>query len=128
LPIWDRRKWTVAKSSDEVMRTVTGLLAQKRATIVESSPSRVRATMGSGSKTRILGGIFVSDQTLPVKVTLSTNTLGGGTEIEAVIEDNLGFGSRLGMEKKYREYIQTLLGELEHALCGPPGSVPPPAL
>jgi hypothetical protein len=116
MPISDTRKWRVNKSADEVQKIVTGVLASKRATLVENSPRRIEAKIGSEAKTRVLGGIFVSKETLPVKVTLQVNEVPGESEIYAVIEDNLGVGFRQGMVGKYKEYIQSLFNDLAIAL------------
>jgi hypothetical protein len=69
--------------------------------------------MGSEAKTRFFGGMFVSEITLPVKVIVSMNQIAGGTEVEAKVQDNLGFGSRIGMERKYKDYIRGLLDNFE---------------
>ena len=116
MPISDTRKWKVKKPADEVLKIVSGKLAEKKATMLEASPRRIEATMGSEAKTRVLGGIFVSKETLPVKVTMQINETAGESEIEATIQDNLGVGLRTGMAGKYKEYIQSLFNEMASAL------------
>ena len=116
MPISDTRKWKVKKPADEILRIVSSMLAEKKATLLEASPRRIEATIGSEAKTRVLGGIFVSKETLPVKVTMQINETAGESEIEATIQDNLGFGLKTGMVGKYKEYIQSLFHELAAAL------------
>jgi hypothetical protein len=116
MPISDRRKWKIGKSPEEILKIVTEFLVRKKAKLIEANPSRIEATMGSGLKTRFFGGMFVSEQTLPVKATLSMKKVAKETEVDATIEDNMGFGSRMGMERKYRDYIEDLLDDLEDVL------------
>jgi hypothetical protein len=116
MPISDTRKWKVKKPADEIVKIVTGKLAEKKATILEADSRRIDATIGSEAKTRFLGGMFVSKETLPVKITLQMNETGGESEIDATIQDNLGFGLKTGMVGKYKEYIQSLFNELAAVL------------
>ncbi len=116
--------WRVHKSADEVVKVVQNVLTAKKATFLEVNSRKIEATLGSESKTRVLGGMFVSKETLPVKVILLLNESAGVTEVDATISDNLGFGSRTGMVGKYKEDIQNLLNEIAAALQG--DSVPPP--
>lgn len=116
MPISDSRKWKVNRSTDEVLKLIVDKLAQKKAKLKEATPRRIEATMGSGLKTRLIGGLFVSKETLPVKITLLMNEVAGETEIDATIQDNLGFGIKTGMVGRYKEYIQSLLDEIARAL------------
>lgn len=116
MPISETRKWKVSKSATEIQKIVTGKLAEKKATLLASDPKRIEATIGSEAKTRVLGGMFVSKETLPVKITVLVNELGGESEVETMIQDNLGFGLKIGMEGKYKDYIQSLFNEMSVAL------------
>jgi len=116
MPISDRRKWKTGKSPEEILKIIVDKLAQKKAKLIEASSRRIEATMASGLKTRVIGGLLVSKETLPVKITLSMNEVAGETEIDATIEDNLGFGLKTGMAGRYREYMQSLFDELAKAL------------
>jgi hypothetical protein len=70
----------------------------------------------------------VSKETLPVKITLQMDESAGESEINATIQDDLGFGLRTGMVSKYKEYIQSLFNELAVALGvgSSTSSTPPP--
>jgi hypothetical protein len=116
MPISEMRKWKTDKSADEISRIVTAKLAEKKARLLVSEQRRIEATMGSEAKTRFLGGAFVSKETLPVKMTVQVNEGAEGSEIDITIQDDLGFGLRTGMNAKYREYMQSLFGELAAAL------------
>jgi len=116
MPISDTRKWKVNRSADEIKKIMIDELKQKKAEIKEASSGKIVATMGSALKTRLIGGLIVSKETLPVKITLLMNEGAGETEIDATIEDNLGPGIRTGMVGRYMEYIQSLFDELAKAL------------
>ena len=126
MPISDTRKWKSKMSGEEILRIVTGKLAEKKATIVEAGSRRIEARIGSNVKTRFWGGAFVSKETLPVKIILQMNESAGESEINATIQDDLGFGLRTGMVGKYREYMQSLFNELAVALKVTPSTPPPP--
>lgn len=116
MPISDNRKWKVERPGDEVLKIVLDKLAQKKAKLVEATSRRIEATMGSGLKTRLIGGMLVSKETLPVRVILLMSQVDEKTEVDVTIQDNLGFGFRTGMVGKYREYIRSLFYELSKAL------------
>jgi len=116
MPISDKRKWKINRSADEIQKILIDKLKQKKAEIKVVTPKMIGATLGSGLKTRLIGGLLVSKETLPVKVILLMTEVAGGTEIDATIEDNLGFGLRTGMVGRYNDYIQSLFDELAGAL------------
>jgi hypothetical protein len=116
MPISDRRKWKVNKSSNEILKIVTNFLAQKKARLILADSRRLEATMGSGLKTRVIGGMFVSKDILPVKIILLMNDVAGETEVDATIEDNLGPGIKAGIVGKYQGYIKDLFDDLARVL------------
>lgn len=116
MPISDRCKWKVNRSADEIQKILINKLKQNKADIKVATSKMIEATMGSGLETRIIGGLFVRKKTLPVKIILLMNEVAGETEIDATIEDNLGFGLRTGMVGRYRGHIQSLFDELARVL------------
>ncbi len=111
MPITETRKLKVNKSPEQVLKIIVEKMAQKKAQIIEATPQKVECTLGSAAKTRLGGGAFVSADTLPVKIAFLMKG-NGGTDIEMTIEDNLGFGSRLGLKGKYTKYMQSLFNEI----------------
>ena len=73
LPISESRKWKVDKSANEILELVKIELYRKNATLIEANSKRVEATLGSETRTRLFGGALVSEDTLPVKITLQMN-------------------------------------------------------
>ncbi len=101
----------VDKTPEQVLKIIVEKMAQKNAQIMAATPQKVECTLGSGAKTRLVGGAFASPETLPIKITFVMKG-DGGTGIEMTIEDNLGFGSRLGLKGKYTKYMQSLFNEI----------------
>ena len=116
LPISDTRKWKVNKSANEILKMVKTELLRKNAKLIEANSERIEATLGSEGRTRLFGGLLVSMETLPVKITLRMNESASETEIDAIIQDNFGPGFRIGMVGKYKEYMQNLLNLLATVL------------
>ena len=116
MPISETRKWKVNKPANEILEIVKIELYRKNATLIDANLKRIEATLGSETRTRVFGGAFVPEETLPVKITLQMNESAAETEIDATIQDNLGAGSRIGMRSKYRKYIQNLLNLLSAVL------------
>jgi hypothetical protein len=114
--ISETRKWKVDKPADEILKIVRVELLRKDATLLEADSRRIEAILGSEARTRLLGGFFVSKETLPVKLTLQMNESASGTEIDATIQDNFGPGIRTGMVGKYKEYIGNLFNLLAAVL------------
>lgn len=116
MPISETRKWKINKPANEILGIVKIELYRKNANLIEANSKRIEATLGSETRTRLLGGAFVSEETLPVKITLHMNESATETEIDATIQDNLGAGFRIGIKGKYREYINNLFNLLSAVL------------
>jgi hypothetical protein len=116
LPISETRKWKVNKTANEILEIVKIELYRKNATLIEASSKIIEANLGSETRTRVFGGAVVSEETLPVKITLQMKESASETEIDATIQDNLGAGLRIGMRSKYREYINKLFNLLSAVL------------
>ncbi len=111
MPITETLELKVNKSPEQVLKIVVEKMAQKKAMIVEATPQKIICTLGSGAKTRLGGAAFASADSLPVKITLEMKGK-ETTDIVMTIEDNLGFGSRLGLKGKYSKYMQSLFNEI----------------
>lgn len=116
MPISDARQWRVNKPADEILRLVKIELYRKNANLREANSKRIEATLGSETRTRLFGGIFVSQETLPIKIILQMNETATETEIDAIIRDNLGDGGRWGIRGKYKDYIDNLFNLLSTIL------------
>ena len=106
--------------------------AVKQALEVERAKPRVegaamRGRVGSFLKTRIIGGAFVSEKTIPMDITVSVVDLGNQRHVVIDVGEAVGFGLLVGMEGKTRHRCETLGAEVQ-TLVGQrlPGSMPVP--
>ena len=85
----------------------------------------MRGRVGSFLKTRLIGGAFVSENTIPMDVTVSVVDLGNQRHVVIDVGEAVGFGLLIGMEGKTRHRSETLAAELQ-SLVGQrlPGSMP----
>ena len=116
MPIFDTRKYRINKPANEILEIVKIELYRKNATLIEANSKRIEATLGSETRTRVFGGALVSEETLPVKITMQMNESATETEIDATIQDNLGVGFWIGMSGKYKGYINNLFNLLSEVL------------
>ena len=86
----------------------------------------LEATQGSQFKTRLLGGWWVSAETLPKKAVVELEETSRGRRVRAVIEETMGFGwLDPVLADKYGSYFDSWLDGLEDVLepylaCGKP--------
>lgn len=71
---------------------------------VESN-NRLTAKRGSQLKLRALGGMVVGLKVLPVKIEVDFVEIDNQGQLEISAFDDLGIGSMMGMEEKYRKAV-----------------------
>ena len=111
LPLSNKKTFKVEKTPEDVLKLITNKLSEKNAILIEATPKKIIATMGSKFKSRFFGGAAVSSTTLPIKITFLIWRDNQGVEIELSIEDDFGFGSRWVIKGKYQKYFQSLIIE-----------------
>ncbi len=86
------------------------------ATVESTLDTDTEAKMGTQA-VRILGGILSSEDKLPVQIHGHVEDTGAERVVYLQVAENMGMGSMLGMEKKYRQHCQDLLGRLKSQLA-----------
>jgi hypothetical protein len=85
--------------------------------VVDQQGNHWRVKQGSQLKTRLLGGWFVSAESLPKQATVALRTEEDGVLVKAMIEETMGFGFLDPlMEKKYEEFCDEWLDRLRRAI------------
>jgi hypothetical protein len=85
--------------------------------LINHEAGRWRVKQGSQLKTRLLGGWFVSAESLPKEATVTLQQEDDGVLIKAVIEETMGFGFMDPlMKSKYEEYCEDWLDRLQDAI------------
>ncbi len=109
-------KWVVEAAMDRVRRRVEKYFDETGMTWDEDTPDEFQAKQGSQLKTRLLGGWFVSAESLPKSAVVRLKTVDGGVRVWAVIEESLGFGFLDPILKdKYEKYFERWLDDLMDA-------------
>ena len=89
----------------EARDRILAALAERNGKIKVSYPTEILVKLGSGAKTRLLGGMWIDRQNFPRDVTVSLREFGGSSHIKITIRDTLGIGSRAGMSNKYHQVM-----------------------
>ncbi len=109
-------KWVVDTEMDRVRRRIEKYLGETGMTWDEDAPDEFQATQGSQLKTRLLGGWFVSPESLPKRAVVRLKAFDGGVKVWAVIEESMGFGFLDPILKdKYEKYFERWLDDLMDA-------------
>jgi hypothetical protein len=102
---------------EKVLKTATDFFSQENAKLTATTSNSIEAKMGSRSKVRLRGVAFASGNMIPVKVSLSTNEdAEEATQVNVTAQDDLGFGSRMGIESICRDRLEDMLDKLEDTL------------
>ena len=89
----------------EARDRILAALAERNGNIKVNYPTEILVKLGSGAKTRFLGGMWIDKQNFPRDVMVSLREFGGNTRVKISVRDTLGVGSRAGMSGKYQQVI-----------------------
>jgi hypothetical protein len=89
----------------EARDRIHAALAERNGKIKVNYPTEILVKLGSGAKTRFLGGMWIDKQNFPREVIVSLREFGGTSHIKITVRDTLGMGSRAGMSDKYRQVM-----------------------
>jgi hypothetical protein len=87
-------------SPQEANNRVMNFFMQSRAEIKFNSGSVIQASRGSEFKARMVGTLMGGIDIMPRIITVEFFSLPAGTLIRVRVEDNFGFGSRVGIKKQ----------------------------
>jgi hypothetical protein len=89
----------------EARERILAALAERNGNIKVNYPTEILVKIGSGAKTRFLGGRWIDKQNFPRDVIVSLRELSGNSHVKITVRDTLGMGSRTGMSNKYRQVM-----------------------
>jgi hypothetical protein len=89
----------------EARDRILAALAERNGKVKVSYPTEILVKLGSGAKTRLLGGMWIDRQNFPRDVMVSLRESGGSTFIKITVRDTLGIGSHAGMSDKFRQVM-----------------------
>ncbi len=96
----------------EIKTKIVSYIASKKGRLESSTEYKIAWSSGSAVKIRLLGGMAVSQSSLPVQVELIFAESSDNTKVEINITDTLGFGIRAGIKNKYEQYFTSLYSEI----------------
>ncbi len=70
--------------------------------------SIVATDLGSQLKTRLLGGMFLSNESLPTRVQVEVQDGGADRRVFVTAEDRMGFGTTAGLGGRYQAWCAQL--------------------
>ncbi|OWK45141.1 hypothetical protein [Fimbriiglobus ruber] len=110
-------RWDVDRGLESTRKRVLRFLDDVDMKVIEDDDEKIVAKQGSQLKTRLLGGWFVSPESLPKRATIRLRETSEGTRVKAVIEESLGFGILDPILKgKYEKYFDTWMDDLADAV------------
>ena len=89
----------------EAKDRILAALATRKGRIKVNYPTEILVKLGSGAKTRFLGGMWIDKQNFPRDVMVSLRESSGRSHVKITVRDTLGMGSRAGMSDKYQQVM-----------------------
>ncbi len=100
--VMEQRAVTSELPADTVIRQlVAKLTSRKHATIERVDNNSIEGHLGSKTALRLKGGWIASTADFPVVVAVALQPFNGGSEVSITVADDLGFGLKWGIRKKY---------------------------
>jgi len=89
----------------EARDRILAALSERNGKIKINYPTEILVKLGSGAKTRLLGGMWIDRKNFPRDVMASLRESAGSSYIKITVRDTLGMGSRSGMSGKYQQVM-----------------------
>ncbi len=89
----------------EARTRIIASIAERKGKIKVDYPTELVAGLGSGAKTRLLGGMWIDKRNLPRDLAVSLRELANGSQVKVTVRDTMGIGSRAGLREKYQRVM-----------------------
>jgi len=100
--VMEQRAVTSELPADTVIRQlVAKLTSRKHARIERVDNNSIEGHLGSKTAFRLKGGWIASTADFPVVVAVALQSSNGGSDVSITVADDLGFGLKWGIQKKY---------------------------
>ena len=104
-----KKELTFSKPVSDAKDIILTKLAQLKGNIVQSDETQIECEFGSHLKSKLLGELFVSGETLPKKALIKfTETENNETHISIRVTDTHKFGFKAGFVNKYEQALKEL--------------------
>jgi len=108
-----KNSWVTATPIDTAKQKVQDFLKQGQMTIVSSREDEIIADQGSQLTTRFVGGWLANPADFPKRATIHLHCVEPGVQVEATIEETLGFG---WLDPKFKERYEQYFIQWMNAL------------
>jgi hypothetical protein len=104
-------------NSEALTQKLTSFLEEKKFKISTNENDLIVAKQGSQFISRLIGFMLSPVGFLPKMITLKTKKIGDKVEVEAIMDETVGFGILDPLsKKKYSKYFESVLADLEKVL------------
>ena len=115
-----RRSITVTNTTKECFAAAEKAIRLCGGIIIESLPTdkneavKLTCSVGKGWALRMLGAFLSPRNWIPVRLTVLVVDTDTSREVTTIAEEDFGFGSLVGVEKKFRARCEELEKQLAH--------------
>jgi hypothetical protein len=103
------KQFTLEKPIVEAKQNIITKLLQLKGKVVLNDETQIECEFGSHLKSKLLGELFVSGETLPKKAVINfSERKNSSTHISVHITDTHKYGFKAGLVKKYEQALQEL--------------------
>ncbi len=105
--------WDTSLSLEILKKKIKEIFLLNKIKIIFENHTGIRGKQGSQLQTRSVGAHLLNPKRFPKKILINFKETEEGFKIEMKMEESLGFGSVLGMKRKYMTYFKTLIGQFK---------------
>jgi hypothetical protein len=108
-----KKEVTINKPTSNAKEIIITKLLQLKGKVVRNDDTQIECEFGSHIKSKLLGELFVSGETLPKKAIIYfTVKENDSTQISIEVTDRHKFGFKAGLIKKYEQALQDLANSI----------------
>lgn len=114
-----RREITTPLSPVDAHAHLLAAFAARNASMAQVSGNYLEGRTGSQAAIRLKGGWLAKLEDFPVVAAVAIAPAGSGAVVRLTVADDLGFGVKTGMKKKYTQAVEHFAAQLAGSLAGP---------
>jgi len=114
-----RQQITTPLSPADARARLLAAFAARNAKMARVADNYLEGRTGSQAALRLKGGWVAKLNDFPVVAAVDFTPTGSGTVVRLTVSDDLGFGLKTGMKKKYDQAVEQFASQLSAALAAP---------
>lgn len=116
-----RQQVTTPFSPAEAHSRLLAVFAARSATMAMLRENYLEGRTGSQAAIRLKGGWLAKTEEFPVVAAVDVTPAGSGSLVRLTVADDLGFGVKTGINKKYTKAVEGFAADLAASLAAAPG-------